>query len=166
VLVAAVSPLWGVAAALITAAAGLIGQALVRLRESRDRRREEYGRAYAAAMNWVEFPYRIARRVSDEPDVRAGLVDAMHRAQQDIYFHQGWLRTTSPEICASYDALVAAVKNQTRAHIQEAWGRAGDPAAALENRFDVDVAAVSDMFIESIRKDVSFRRRIPSPGER
>lgn len=165
-LVAAVSPVWGVAAALVTAAAGLIGQALVRLRESRDRRRDEYGRAYAAAMNWVEFPYRIARRVSDEPAVRAALVEMMHRAQQDIYFHQAWLRTTSPAICASFDALVSAIKEQTRPHITEAWAAPGDPAATLANRFDVDVSTASEAFIESVRRDVSYRRRLRKRRDR
>lgn len=161
-LLTADAPVWGVAAALITAAAGLIGQALVRLRESRDRRRDEYGRAYAAAMNWVEFPYRIARRVSDEPEVRAALVESMHRAQQDIYFHQGWLMTTSPAICKAYDALVVAIKEQTRPHINEAWGMPGDPVAALANRFDIDISAASDAYIESIRRDVSYWHRLLS----
>jgi hypothetical protein len=98
-VLAALSPLWGVTGAIITAAAGLVGQALVRLRDSRDRRRDEYGRAFAAAMAWLEFPYRIARRVSDDDDVRGALVDAMHKTQEEIYYHQGWLRTASPEIC-------------------------------------------------------------------
>jgi hypothetical protein len=165
-VLAAVSPLWGIAAALIAAAAGLAGQALVQLHDSRDRRRSEYGRAFAAAMTWLEFPYRIARRVSDSADVRGALVESMHKAQEEIYYHQGWLRTTSPEISARYDALVATIKEQTRSHIADAWDSPGDPSASLAGRFPVATQPAVDAFIAAVRQDLSYWNRWTGRNDR
>jgi hypothetical protein len=92
------TPPWAVYAALVTAGVGLIGQALIRMKEARDRRRDEYSRAFEAAMAWTEFPYRIARRLSNEADAVGPIVARMHDAQEQICFHENWLRSVSDDI--------------------------------------------------------------------
>jgi hypothetical protein len=159
-MLATVSPLWGIAAASITAAAGIAGQAGVRLRESRDRRRDEYGRAFAAAMTWLEFPYRIARRVSDDDEVLGALVEAMHESQEEIYYHQGWLRTASPEIAARYQELVTRIKSGAEPHFAAAWGLTGNPSALLAGRFTVDTDAAVASFVAAVRRDLSYRQQL------
>lgn len=162
---AAVSPLWGIAVALIAAAATLGAQALVRLRENRDRRRTEYGKAFAAALGWAELPYRVGRRLSNEPDSCRPLIDSLHDAQHEILFHRGWLKTVSPDIADAYDALVDAIKQQTAPHLQAAWQRepAGPAAAAvLGAAYSIDVGAEQKAFIDAVRRDLSLLERLRS----
>src|SRR5947209_2803991 len=104
----AAAPPWAVYAALIAAAAALVGQWFVRVKETRDRRRDEYSKAFAAAMQWLEFPYRIARRLSNESEDVSSIVEAMHELQQQIEFHSNWLRSVSEGIANAYGSLVSA----------------------------------------------------------
>lgn len=164
---AAVSPLWGIAIALIGAAATLGAQALVRLRENRDRRRTEYGKAFAAALGWAELPYQVARRLSNEPDACRPLIDALHDAQREILFHRGWLTTVSPDIADTYDSLVAAVKDQAAPHLQAAWQREPtDPATAafFGPTYPIDIRREQEAFIRAVRRDLSLRERLLARG--
>ena len=113
-------------AALITAALALLGQAVSRIWQARDRRRDEYSKAFATAMEWTEFPYRIARRLSNDAEAVAPIVAAMHESQERICFHTNWLRAVSDDIERAYASLVDAVKTRSEPHIHEAWRR--DPA--------------------------------------
>jgi hypothetical protein len=160
---AAVSPLWGIAVALIGAAATLGAHAFVRLRESRDRRRTEYGNAFAAALGWAELPYRVARRLSNDPDACRPLIDALHDAQREILFHRGWLNTVSSEIAEAYDALVTAIKEQTAPHLQASWQReptTPSAAAELGAVYAIDVSVEQQAFIDAVRRDLSFLERV------
>lgn len=156
-------PPWALYAALISAGAGLLIYAGTRLKEARDRRRDEYSRAFAVAMLWTEFPYRIARRLSDDTEACEPIVAAMHNAQEEIAFHQSWLRSVSDEIADSYDSLVRSVKTKSEPHIHDAWRR--PPATIPEgmilgDAFPVDVKTDVAAFITAIRRDLSLRRRI------
>lgn len=159
---AAVSPLWGIAAALIPAALALIGQALVRLKENRDRRRGEYGRAFAAALGWAELPYRVARRLSNEAEACRPLIEAFHQAQQEILYHRGWLQSISSDIGQTYDELVEGVKSQTAPHLAAAWK--GEPvpvdAMSIGPIYEVDIAAEQAAFITAVRRDLSLTERL------
>jgi hypothetical protein len=145
------APPWAVYAALITAAAVFVAQWLVRLKESRDRRRDEYSKAFAAAMQWVEFPYRIARRLSNEVDAVAPIVQAMHEAQEQIEFHSSWLRSVSDDIADAYAALVSAVKEASRPHIEAAWRR--EPARCGTN-LDRRSVTVEQMEVETLAAEI------------
>lgn len=159
----AAAPPWAVYAAVIAAATAIVVQWLVRLKEVRDRRRDEYSRAFAAAMLWIEFPYRIARRLSNDQAEIGPIVLAMHEAQQQIEFHSNWLRTVSEGIAEAYTYLVRAVKEGSRTHINAAWRR--EPASVPEgmiigDAFTVDVGDEIKAFTREIRRDLSLWRRI------
>lgn len=159
------APPWAIYAALITASLGLLGQAGIRVKEARDRRRDEYSRAFAAAMQWTEFPYRIARRLSNDAAAVTPIVEAMHEAQQEICFHENWLRSVSDDIANAYSRLVRQVKARTEQHLHTAWKR--EPARVPDGMilgalFPVDVKHEVDEFAKQIRRDLSLRRRILS----
>jgi hypothetical protein len=159
---AASAPPWAVYAALITAGLALLGQAAFRIWDARDRRRDEYSRAFATAMEWTEFPYRIARRLSNDAEAVAPIVAAMHQAQERIRFHENWLRTVSDDIETAYSSLVGAVKRESAPHIHTAWKR--DPARVPEGMilgdvFAVDVKAEVDEFAKQIKRDLSLLHR-------
>ena len=154
---------WPVYAAAVAAVAALLGHGLVRLKEARDRRRDEYSRAFAAAMRWTEFPYRIARRLSNEPAEVAPIVEAMHAVQEEIQFHLNWLRSVSDDMAEAYSQLVRSVKAESRPHIEASWRR--EPAIVpdgmiLGDVFPVDVDADVKRFTKEIRRNLSVWRRI------
>jgi hypothetical protein len=162
-LSAASAPPWAVYAALITAGLALFGQAVSRIWEARDRRRDEYSRAFATAMEWTEFPYRIARRLSNDAEAVAPIVAAMHESQERICFHTNWLRAVSDDIETAYSSLVDAVKTKSAPHIQKAWRQ--NPARVPEgmilgDAFPVNVKAEVDEFAKQMRRDLSLWRYI------
>ncbi len=155
----------GFYAALITAGLALLGQAVIRVWDVRDRRRDEYSRAFEVAMQWTEFPYRIARRLSNDADAVESIVTLMHTAQQQICFHQNWLRSVSDDIANAYSNLIDAVKEKSAPHIRTAWKQ--PPAQIpdgmiLGDAFPVNVKAEVDEFTKQIRRDLSFWRRFTS----
>jgi uncharacterized protein YhaN len=155
------APPWAIYAALITAALALFGQAVSRIWQARDRRRDEYSEAFATAMEWTEFSYRIARRLSNDAEAVDPIVAAMHESQERICFHTNWLRTVSDDIEKAYSGLVASVKTKSAPHIQKAWRQ--EPARVPEgmilgNAFPVDVTAEVDEFVRQMRRDLSVRR--------
>jgi len=156
---------WAIYAALIAAAVALLGQAASRVWNARDRRRDEYSRAFAAAMEWTEFPYRIARRLSNDAEAVVPIVAAMHEAQQQICFHENWLRSVSDNIATAYSDLLAEVKAKSEPHIHTAWKQ--PPAEVPEgmilgNAFPVDVSAEVAELSKQIRRDLSLWRRLLS----
>jgi hypothetical protein len=159
------APPWAVYAALIAAAGALVGQWFVRRKEALDRRRDEYSKAFAAAMLWLEFPYRIARRLSNGAAEVGPIVLAMHEAQQQIEFHSNWLRSVSEGIAEAYAHLIRAVKEGSREHIEDAWRR--EPAVLpdgmiLGDLYAVDVTEEINAFAREIRRDLSLWHRVSS----
>jgi hypothetical protein len=155
------APPWAVYAALITAAVALFGQAVSRIWEARDRRRDEYSEAFATAMEWTEFPYRIARRLSNDAEAVAPIVAAMHQSQERICFHTNWLGTLSEDMGNTYSSLVNAVKTKSAPHIQTAWKQEPAPVPEgmiLGNAFPIDVTIEVDEFARQIRRDLSIWR--------
>lgn len=155
------APPWAVYAALITAAIALFGQAVSRIWQARDRRRDEYSKAFATAMEWTELSYRIARRLSNDAEAVAPIVAAMHQSQERICFHSNWLRTVSEDIGNAYSSLVNAVKTKSAPHIQTAWRQGPAPVPEgmiLGDAFPIDVTIEVDEFTRQIRRDLSIWR--------
>ena len=109
--------------------------------------------ALAAILAWAEIPYRIARRVDNEPATLTALVSHIHGLQQDIGYHSQWLFIDSPDSHAAYSALVTATKGQAATFIHDAWRR--DPAATPERQiigasYAVDVSQECDAFRDAV----------------
>jgi hypothetical protein len=164
-LVASASPLWGIAAALVALAGVVLAQALVGLRASRDRRRNEYSAAFAAALGWCELPYKVARRLSNDREDVAPIVDAFHKAQTDLFFHRMWLRSVSSDTASAYERLVDAIQSQTQPHNVRAWESVPwDPASGpLGALYGVDVEAQQAAFSEAVQRDLSVWKRVTTP---
>jgi hypothetical protein len=166
-LATAVSPVWGLAGAVVTVTGALAAQTLVRVREARDHRRNEYSRAFDAALAWTEFPYRIARRLSNEREDVAPLVAAMHETQQRLYYHSTWLRSVSPAIGVAYERLIAAIREKTAPFLAEAWAR--EPwrpgEQELGRLFLIDIETETAAFVQAVRRDVSFSARLAISSE-
>lgn len=110
-----------VAVGLIAALSAVIVHVLGQRAAARARKRELCGKAIADALAWMELPYRITRRIDNNPDTLHALADRIHQLQESLLFYLSWLRVELPEAHHEYQSLVNAVKGATRAAIRDAW---------------------------------------------
>jgi hypothetical protein len=117
--------LLGLVSVVITAAVSTIGG---RWAQATNRRRDAYAAAVKTLVAWAEFPYRIRRRTSDDPDELARLVGIGHDLQEQLRCHQTWITTESHWVAAIYRQAMAAITAQVAPACNDAW--ASQPIAA------------------------------------
>jgi hypothetical protein len=116
---------WAGIAAAITAVFALVGvlvtvtanQHLAR----RDRLLKDFAEALAAVERYAELPYRIRRRQGSAPETRERLSETIHGVQQDLLFHQSWVRIQDTHVAEAYNALVATTRKEAGRAMTEAW---------------------------------------------
>lgn len=126
------------------------------LQGRRDRRRSTYSEAYRAALTWTELFYRVRRRKPEDPHE---LVPLFHQAQENISYHEGWLKTESPPLGRAYAEFVKEVKNETRPRIQEAWTEPPchpEEGLAIPHDGYPQVDAVKEQFLRDVRDHLSL----------
>ncbi len=135
----------------------LLGLALGRLYERRDRRRTLYSEAYKAALAWVEMLYRVRRRDPEQP---YELAAQFHKLQEDINFYQGWIDSESIAFGRAYQRLVLEVKAMTLPDIQAAWANGPvDPrhGFSLEGETHPPVETAKQQFLCDLRAHLSLK---------
>lgn len=118
-------PIWLTAIVLPLAVAliggGLIAVWLNRRDAARSRRREGYAEAVTAVVAWIEFPFRVRRRTSDDPAVLAELARLGHDLQERLAFSLAWIAADDSKRYERYMALVADAKRKVGPLVQDAW---------------------------------------------
>jgi hypothetical protein len=150
-------PDWIPIAAVVAGAFSLIGIALNRYVDRRDRRRTLYAEAYKSAVAWVEMLYRVRRR---DPDRPYELAVQFHEIQESIDFHQGWIDAEHVALGRAYRRLVAEIKRLTFDEIKQAWRSPPcDPndGFSLEAEVHPPVAEAKGTFIADLRDHMSLR---------
>jgi hypothetical protein len=150
-------PDWIPVAALVTGALSLIGIAVNRYVDRRDRRRTLYAEAYKAAVAWVEMLYRVRRR---DPERPYELAARFHEVQERVDFHQGWIDAEHVAFGRAYRQLVAEIKRLTFDEIKEAWRNPPcDPndGFSLEAEVHPPVAEAKGTFVADLRDHMSLR---------
>jgi hypothetical protein len=151
-------PDWIPFGALVAAAGALLGIAVNRLSERRDRRRCLYSDAYQAAVGWGELYYRVRRRDPGRPYEVAA---RFHQIQEQIDFHQSWIESESVSLGRAYCRLVLRIKALTYTAIKEAWAM---PPVTPENGFSVMPVApqgleqARERFITDLRDHLTLLR--------
>jgi hypothetical protein len=117
-----------VIAATITAVIALVG-VLVTVAANQylarqDRLRKDFAEALAAVERYGEMPYRVHRRQGSTPETRERLSETIHEIQQDLLFHQSWVRIQSPQVAKVYDSLLQAMREEAGAAMTRAWNTA------------------------------------------
>jgi hypothetical protein len=85
------------------------------------RRRERYAELVAALVAWAELPFRVRRRVSDEPAVRAELAAQVHQLQERLVLGGAELAAECTWLSKRFDASLATIKFATAPFLAEAW---------------------------------------------
>ncbi len=113
--------------------AGLITTVLGNLRASASARRDGYANAARSLIARAEYPYRVRRRVSDDPETLAGLVGRGHDLQEQLAACRTWVNSESRTIGAIFERALAAIDATVTSNTTDAWNQAPITAAAGMN---------------------------------
>ncbi len=103
--------------------AGAIVVAFVpRWAEVREARRTRYAESVQTLVAWTEFPYRVARRVGDAPEILEGLAVLGHDLQENVVYHKAWVTAESRAMGRLYSEVTEALRAAVGPAIQSAWG--------------------------------------------
>lgn len=117
---------WVVLTVVLTS--GVVSALVTKLLERGAKREEQvrdgYADSTAVLVAWGEFPYRVARRTSDEPEVWAALAERGHDAQEALACRRAWVVGESVVMSEVYSAITAELRPQVAEATQAAWRRA------------------------------------------
>lgn len=98
-----------------------------------ERLRDGYAEAAKALVAWNQFPYRIERRVDDEPATRSALADAGSEITERLAYYSSWISSDSRVLGDFYLALVARLQADVAEHARHAWRQPPRRTAAEMN---------------------------------
>jgi len=107
-----------VSIALVTAAST---QFFAHLRDAAERRQNRYAQVVQTLVGWVEFPYRIRRRVNDDPDTLATLAELGHQLQEQLAGDQAWVLAENRRVGATYLKVRSMISADVGPAASEAW---------------------------------------------
>lgn len=91
-------------------------------RERKNRQRDVFSKAFAAAVAYEEFPYVVRRRRASLPeDERVRISTELCRIQADISYYSAWLSTESHRVSKAYETLIARMRKVAGQEIHKAW---------------------------------------------
>lgn len=113
---------YAVGIAVTIALATAVGtQIISRLSDAANRRRDRYSALVRTLVAWIEFPYRVRRRVDDNPTTLAGLAAIGHELQEQLAGDQAWVLAESRHVGKVYLEVRRAINKQVGPAIADAW---------------------------------------------
>lgn len=91
------------------------------LRDNAVVRRYKYATAVGHLAAWTEYPYRIRRRTSDDPETLTRLADLGHQLQIDSACHRGWIAGESQAVGDLYDTWLENLQAAAAGPASQAW---------------------------------------------
>lgn len=113
--------------------AGLITSVLGNLRAGAAARREGYANAVRSLIARGEYPYRVRRRVSDDPDMLAALVSRGHDLQEELAACRTWVGSEHQALGDLFDKALADIDATVKQATADAWNQAPITAASGMN---------------------------------
>lgn len=113
--------------------AGLLTSVLGSLRATASARREGYANAVRALIARAEYPYRVRRRVSDDPDVLAALVARGHDLQEQLAACRTWVSSEHRVVGAMFEKALADIDAAVNPATTDAWTQPSITTAADMN---------------------------------
>lgn len=113
---------YAVGVAVTIALATAVGtQIITRLSDAADRRRERYSVLVRTLVAWIEFPYRVRRRVDDDPVTLAGLAALGHDLQERLAGDEAWVLSENPRVGKTYAEVRRSINKEVGPAISDAW---------------------------------------------
>ncbi|MET8776602.1 hypothetical protein ABZV58_16465 [Nocardia sp. NPDC004654] len=145
------------AAAASAIAVAIFSAFATRIFSQRDRRRQMYGEAFRAALEWREMLYRVRRRNNTDECDRA-ITDRFHDLQERLDYYEGWIGSESEYMRRSFRKLVSASKSATLPHIRDAWDRPGKTGNSDSSDVHPNIDPnVRRKFLQDVRDHLSFQ---------
>ena len=113
--------------------AGLITSVLGNLRTAATTRREGYANAVRSLIARAEYPYRVRRRVSDDPDVLADLVGRGHDLQEQLAACRTWVASEHRVLGSMFEKALADIDATVKQATGDAWKQTPITTAAGMN---------------------------------
>ncbi|GAA2005096.1 hypothetical protein [Nocardioides kribbensis] len=113
--------------------AGLITSVLGNLRAAATARREGYANAVRSLISRGEYPYRVRRRVSDDPAVLTALVERGHDLQEQLAACRTWVASEHGDLGDMFEQALAAVDATVKQATGDAWNQPPITAASGMN---------------------------------
>lgn len=101
--------------------AGIISAAVSGVRNAATARREGYTRAVETLIARAEYPYRVRRRVSDDPEVLAALVSQGHELQERLAGCRTWVASENSHLGRRYERALATIDSGVGPATRDAW---------------------------------------------
>ena len=163
--------IWALVLAAVPVAGVLVVAFLPRWAEVRERRRSRYAEAVEGLVAWAEFPYRVARRVDDDPKTLAKLAALGHRLQERLAFLGAWISAENTMMGELYQDVAAALRAVVAPAASEAWQRRPVSSAGAMNIGDLgvdqaQVVALTTRIASASRFRFGWRRMLGSLNAR
>jgi len=112
---------WIVVPVVVAALTAIATMLVTKAGEATNGRRDRYAQAVQTLVAWIEFPYRVRRRTSDDPETLAGLANVGHNLQESLACNEAWIATEYPKLARSYAQTRATVNAAVGPALIEAW---------------------------------------------
>lgn len=139
-----------------TIGAAAISFALGRWSDTSARRRDGYSTATRELLAWVEYPYRIRRRTSDNPADLSRLADVGHGHQEALRYRQTWIAAENPWVGKVFVQVRSDIGSILGPSCNDAWATGPVTIAAAMTLAGWGPAGV-DAHIERFEKAIQFR---------
>jgi hypothetical protein len=100
---------------------GLVSLVATSARTSTENRRQGYAAAIEAVLAWAEYPYRVRRRTSDDPETLTRLVDLGHELQERRVRTMSWVASENRELYEVFLHNTHHLDRTVGPLISEAW---------------------------------------------
>jgi len=139
-----------------TLAAAAVSFSLGRWNDATARRREGYSAGTRELVAWVEYPYRIRRRTSDDLPVLSLLADLGHEHQENLRYRQTWIAAENRWVATVFTEVRSDLAAILGASCNDAWDSgpiraAGDMTLGAWGPKDVE------LHLERFENAVGFR---------
>lgn len=136
--------------------AALIGAIMTNLRSNAEARRERYAQAVRCLIAWAEYPYRIRRRVDNDPTTLAALAELGHQLQEQLAESRAWITAESRVVGEVYTECIQAAKRTIGPACSAAWK--SDPVERPADMVLGDLGAgASEELIIRLQRAISYR---------
>ena len=151
-----------IAAAAVSAAISLIALWWNSRQARLDRRRELFGRAFAAVAAYREFAY-IVRRRDDSDEARTVINRDLSKVQAALHHHEALVRVEAPKVAEHYSELIRQARFIAGDAIRKGWDAEPARSDAHMHIKAVDLAPLGiyeNQYLLAVQKHLSLRSRV------
>ncbi|MBT2508528.1 hypothetical protein J7I98_22085 [Streptomyces sp. ISL-98] len=113
--------------------AGALAHILTGLRAGATARRDRYATAVQLLVARTEYPYRVRRRTSDDPETLTTLTTTGHDLQERLAEVRAWISAESPPLSKVFDHCLTSLDTPFKQACADAWNAPPITTAAQMN---------------------------------